>query len=92
MRGRSSHLTITLTTADAGALAALQRSTARVPAGLMRRSKIVTLRAQGLSLSDISRRMGLSRRTVYRWLTRYQAHGLDGLQARYAGRPRKDHV
>ncbi|RAG85580.1 sugar kinase [Streptacidiphilus pinicola] len=52
------------------------------------RASIVLLAAQGLSPSDISRQLGVSRQTVTTWRQRYAAEGVEGLRDRArAGRP-----
>ncbi|MBF9069146.1 ROK family protein [Streptacidiphilus sp. NEAU-YB345] len=52
------------------------------------RASIVLLAAEGLSTSDIARRLGVSRQTVTTWRQRYAVEGVDGLRDRArAGRP-----
>ncbi|MFE0462940.1 ROK family protein [Kitasatospora sp. NPDC058965] len=52
------------------------------------RAAIVLLAAEGLSTSDIARRLGVSRQTVSTWRQRYAVEGIDGLRDRArAGRP-----
>jgi transposase len=45
------------------------------------RAKFVVLHEHGLfSMSQLCQRFGVSRRTGYKWLARYQQGGLDGLK------------
>jgi transposase len=58
------------------------------PARLVERARMVRLAVQGETIPAIARRLALDARTVRTWLTRFQAHGLPGLQDRArAGRP-----
>ena len=86
-RGRQSSLVILLTPTKRSDLEALQRRTT-VSAGLARRARMVLLRADGASLADVSRWIGVAPRVVAKWLKRYRQQGLRGLgeQAR-PGRP-----
>jgi transposase len=77
-RGRKTSLTIRLTPADQQTLQAWQRSHT-VPAGLVRRGRIMLLRAEGMAISDIAATVGISRRFVYKWLQRFRAQGMEGL-------------
>ena len=46
----------------------------------MERARFITLHAEGLySMSELCARFGISRKTGYKWLERYQADGLAGL-------------
>lgn len=65
-----------------------------MPAGLVKRARIVLLAAQGVSNQEIAQRVGASRTTVIQWRNRYQARGLPGLEDRErSGRPRRiDHT
>jgi transposase len=40
------------------------------------------LLAEGCTITDVSQRVGLSRRHIYKWLGRYAAEGLAGLNDR----------
>lgn len=47
----------------------------------MERARFITLHEEGLySLSELCERCGVSRKTGYKWLARYQAAGLAGLE------------
>ncbi len=84
---RSTKLSVTLTEDDRRQLEAWVRATT-VPAGLSRRARIVLLRAQGESISQIGRIVGIRRRFVDRWIKRFLAEGPAGLHDR-SGRGRK---
>ena len=86
-RGRKTSLEVDVSADERRELESWQRSTT-MRAGLVRRGRIVLLRAQGLSISDISRSVGMRRRHVAKWVTRFIAEGIDGLQDK-RGRGRK---
>jgi DNA-binding CsgD family transcriptional regulator len=62
-RGRTSPFVVVLAPAEQAELAHWQRATP-MQAGLAKRARIILLRAEGLSLSAISRRLALGRRIV----------------------------
>ena len=78
-RGRHSALTIALTPAQRRTLAAWQRASTQ-PARLVRRARIVLLRADGCAISTIARQVGMARHHIYKWLKQFQEHGEEGLQ------------
>ena len=89
-RGRQTALTITLTADERQTLLAWQRSTT-IPAARARRGRMLLLLADGRSLTEIAAMVGSSRRFVYKWVRRFQAHGLAGLadtRGRYRRRVR----
>lgn len=47
-----------------------------------RRDFIALATAPGANISELCRRFGVSRKSAYKWLARYQAHGLPGLENR----------
>ena len=49
---------------------------------------IQRVKEQGQSVQDVAQSLGISERTVYKWLARYRAQGLLGLQDRSC-RPRR---
>lgn len=79
-RGRKTTLTLTLTPDDRAALEHCLRATVQVTSGQARRARVVLLRADGAPISTIGRLVGMNRRHIYKWLKRYQAHGLAGLR------------
>jgi DNA-binding CsgD family transcriptional regulator len=86
-RGRKSSLIILLSTERRTALEAWQRRPT-LAAGLARRARMVLLRAEGHSLAEIARRVGVAVRVVAKWLQRYRQHGLHGLGDKHRpGRP-----
>ena len=86
-RGRKSSLIILLSTERRAELAAWQRRTT-LAAGLARRARMVLLRADGHSLAEIARQVGVAVRVVAKWLKRYRQHGLHGLGDKHRpGRP-----
>jgi len=69
-RGRKTSLVVTLTAEERDELEFWQRCTT-LPVGLVRRGKIILLRADGVSISDISRTVGMARRFVAKWIKRF---------------------
>jgi len=80
-RGRKTSFTIHLTPAQRQTLFAWQRSTA-VPAGQARRSRIILLLANGMTITDIAATVGMGRSHVYKWIRRFRQDGVEGLIAR----------
>jgi transposase len=93
-RGRTSSRTITLTPEERRTLQAWQRSTT-IRSGLLRRARMILLLADGVSITDIAARVGISRRFVYKWVQRFQEQGVEGLMDKpgRGGRraPRQEH-
>jgi hypothetical protein len=77
-RGRKTLLTIRLSPAERQTLQAWQRATT-IPAGRARRGRIILLLAEGMPISIIAARVGISRRFVYKWVQRFLAQGVAGL-------------
>lgn len=77
-QGRNTSLTIRLTLAERQTLLAWQRATT-IRAGVARRARMILLRADGMTITDIARAVGMSRRHVYKWLHRFRQTGLAGL-------------
>ena len=86
-RGRKTSLRIELAPEQRRELEYWLRCTT-IRAGLARRARVVLLLAQGHSVSHISRTVGMRRRHVATWATRFIAQSLDGLQDQ-PGRGRK---
>ena len=60
------------------------------PASWLQRARIVTLSWDGAQVGQIAAQLGCHQRTVYRWLHRFNAGGLDGLgDLPRSGRPRR---
>ena len=78
-QGRKTSLTIHLTPAERQTLRAWQRATT-IRAGLVRRARMILLRADGVTITDIARTVGLSRRHTYRWIQRFLQDRLAGLE------------
>jgi transposase len=54
-------------------------SARHAPASLIQRAHIVTASWDGASVPELAQRLGCHPKTVYKWLHRFNAHGLDGL-------------
>ena len=54
-------------------------SARNAPASLIQRARIVTASWDGASVPDLAQRLGCHPKTVYKWLHRFNAAGLDGL-------------
>jgi len=55
-------------------------ATARhAPASWIQRARIVTGSWDGATVTELAERLGCRTKTVYKWLHRFNAHGLDGL-------------
>lgn len=79
---------IHLSEAEAGHLEQAFRQT--TDRKLRDRLQVVRLAQRGRARQDIARDLGVSPRTVQRWLNAYLEHGLDGLRPRKApGKPGK---
>jgi hypothetical protein len=85
-RGRKTSLTINLTPTQRRTLLAWQRATT-ISAGLARRGRIILLVADGVSITDITAIVGISRHFVYKWAQRFLEQGLEGL----ADKPGRGH-
>ena len=81
-RGRKTSLTIRLTPAERQTLLAWQRATT-IAAGRARRGRIILLVADGMSISEVAATVGISRRFVYKWVQRFQEHGVAGLTDKF---------
>lgn len=64
-------------------------SSRSLPHGLVRRSRIVLMSADGATNTEIARKLGLTIQTVGKWRARYLSEGIQGLYGEVrAGRPR----
>lgn len=86
-RGRKTQLVLTLSETQRHALESWQRTTT-LSVGLARRGRVILLLADGQSVSDVGRQVPMGRRHIYKWVQRFQAHGLQGLSDK-PGRGRK---
>jgi hypothetical protein len=77
-RGRPSSLTLRLAPAERQTLQGWQRATTTA-AGRARRSRIIILLADGVTISAIAATVGISRRFVYKWAQRFLEQGVEGL-------------
>ena len=59
------------------------------PQALVARSQIVLMLADGLSERSVSKTLGVNRRTVTLWRTRFEAGGCEALTREKPGRGRK---
>ncbi|MFC1525188.1 helix-turn-helix domain-containing protein [Candidatus Latescibacterota bacterium] len=85
-QGRRTRLRVPLTREIREELESWQRSTT-IPAGLARRGRAILLLVDGVSVSDVSRLVGMERRHVYKWARRFLAFRVAGLHDRPRGRP-----
>lgn len=85
--GRHTKLSIVLTEDEFQILTRWQHATT-LSSGLVKRGRIILLMAEGRSLIDISRTVGIRWRFVKKWIQRFQAQGIDGLYDK-PGRGRK---
>jgi DNA-binding CsgD family transcriptional regulator len=80
-------LSIFLSPTERAQLEHWQRSTT-IQAGLAKRGQIILLRADGLALAEIARRLAMGRRIVRKWLKRFLNQRLAGLSNKPGrGRP-----
>jgi Winged helix-turn helix len=86
-RGRRTSFTIRLTPAERRTLLTWQRATT-VPAGLARRARLLLLLADGMTITEAAATVGLSRRHSYKWIQRFLAEGVAGLQEKPGRGPR----
>lgn len=86
--GRPKKFETTLSASERKALQQIAQSRS-MPHGVVRRTQMILLSADGQTNSAIARRFGVSVPTVAHWRRRYQAHGQVGLYGEQRpGRPR----
>lgn len=78
MSGRPTTVTITAAPDEVAALAHLLRQTS-IRSALARRARVVVMRMSGATITDIAAMVGMDRKYVYKWLQRWQAQGIAGL-------------
>jgi transposase len=83
---RPTALHVCLTSSTWTALQAAQQPGQETRLGL--HARIILLRAEGQSITAIAQAVHMSRVHIYKWLQRFQAEGVAGLQSRRRGRPR----
>lgn len=77
-RRRPTRLSVRLTPEERLTLEAWQR-TYTLPAGQVRRGRMLLLLDGGMRITWVAEAVGISRRFVYKWVARFEAHGLEGL-------------
>jgi hypothetical protein len=77
-RGRKTAFSIQLTPTQRRTLLAWQRSIA-IPAGRARRSRMILLLADGVTITAIAAAVGMSRRPIYKWVQQFLEKGVEGL-------------
>ena len=87
MTDRTDRCLVSVTSEQREELGSLQRRPS-VAAGLARRARAILLLAEGESVSATSRLVGMQRRHLYKWIGRFRARGVPGLQdGKRPGRP-----
>jgi IS30 family transposase len=79
-KGRRSQLTVTLTLPERHQLEHYLRQTT-LPRGIARRVQLVLLRADGVTIVEIAKRVDMARKNIYKWLKRFQERRIAGLEA-----------
>ena len=87
MRGRKSPNVVALTEEERSELNRWIRSPT-MRSGLVRRARAVLLVSEGKSLSEVGRMVGMGRRIVRLWVSRFNGQRIEGLKDK-AGRGRK---
>lgn len=87
MRGRKSPYVVALTDKERNELNRWTRSTS-MPSGLVRRAHAILLVSEGKSLAETARIVGVGRRIVRLWVSRFTEKRIEGLKDR-PGRGRK---
>jgi CRP-like cAMP-binding protein len=87
--GRRTSFTIRLTPAERLTLLTWQRSPS-IPAGIVRRGRLILLLADGMTITEAAATVGLSRRHASKWMRRFVQDRLEGLQEKNRRRRRDD--
>jgi transposase len=82
---------VKLSTKDRAALTGWVRGRT-TPRRLVERAQIILGAADGLNPSEIARTVGVTRATVYKWLSRFEAAGVEGIETDAPGRGRKPSI
>ena len=78
-----------LSRTDRQSIKEILRSTT-TPSGISRRAQILDALDQGYTTTEVANRLGVTRRTVYKWKDRYLAYGIEQLVDKpRSGRPSK---
>ena len=87
MANRTGRCLVPLTPEQRDELGALRRRTTAA-AGLAKRARAILLLVEGTSVSETGRLVGMQRRHLYKWIDRFRAQGVPGLQdGKRPGRP-----
>ena len=86
-QGRKTSFAVSLTAEEQRTLEEWQRSTT-VRSGLAKRGRIILMLADGNPVSEISRAAGIRRRSIYKWVKRFNKKRIEGLKDKN-GRGRK---
>lgn len=78
MRGQKTSLTILLSNEEQEQLQQWIRSST-MPAGKVRRARVIVLRSQGVPLVQIGRKLQMTERNVRKWCNRFLTLRLEGL-------------
>ena len=78
MRGRKSKIVVTVTDEQRLELKYLLRCSNK-PAGVVRRARAVLMLAEKVSFSEIEHQIGMQRRHIRKWATRFIWQGIEGL-------------
>lgn len=87
MRGRKKTFALELTDSQRAELQRWLRHTT-LPAGLVRRARVILLLSEGHSVKDAAQTAGLTPNNTRKWVRRFLGHGVAGLQDQ-PGRGRK---
>lgn len=87
-RGRKTSMAPLLSLEERTQLTELTRKQC-IPHAFWRRAQAILDVADGDSITTASNHHGISRRHLYKWLRRWQEHGIEGLHDQRRGRPRK---
>ena len=87
-QGRTTALTLTLTHKERRLLSLAQHGEGPTcTPQFRRRARLILLVAQGQGITAIAREVGLTRKMIYKWVTRWEHEGLRGLRDQKKGYP-----
>jgi transposase len=65
-------------------------SSRSLPAGVVFRARLIVALAEGMTYREMERKFGASAPTISKWKTRFEEHGIAGLEGRHQGsKPRR---